>query len=73
MHLEQHQYTYLDTLDICNQNFFQAKHEEHDKNTPKFLSSDELGSCKKTNFQLNSSPEKIIFVLKFRTRFENEK
>ena len=73
MHLEQHQYTYLDTHDICNQNFFQAKHEEHDKNTPKFLSSDELGSCKKTNFQLNSSPEKIIFVLKFRTRFENEK
>ena len=73
MNLEQHQCTYLNILDICNRNFRQQKHEEHDENTPKFLSSDELGSCKKTNFQLNSSPEKIIFVLKFRTRFENEK
>ena len=67
MYPEQHQYTYLDTHDICNQNFRQAKHEEHNKNTPKFLSSDELGSCK------NSSPKNIIFVLKFRTLFENQK
>ena len=67
------QYTYLDTLDICNRNFRQAKHEEHDENTPKFLSSDEMGSCKKTNFQLNPFSKKFIFVLKFRTLFEDQK
>ena len=64
MHLEQHQYTYLNILDICNRNFRREKHEEHDENTPKFLSSDDLGSCKKTNFQLNPFSKKNHFCFK---------